>query len=115
VLPRSREDVIAAVELASKYGVPVLPRGGGTSLAGQTVGRAIILDMSKYMNRVLEVNTEEQWARVQPGIVLEQLNHEIRHGAVLHAGPGHVQPLQRGRRNWEQLLRLPLGRLRQDH
>ena len=78
VLPRSREDVIAAVELASRYGVPVLPRGGGTSLAGQTVGRAIILDMSKYMNRVLEVNTEEQWARVQPGIVLEQLNHEIR-------------------------------------
>ena len=78
VLPRSREDVIAAVELASKYGVPVLPRGGGTSLAGQTVGRAIILDMSKYMHRVLEVNTEEQWARVQPGIVLEQLNHEIR-------------------------------------
>ena len=78
VLPRSREDVIAAVELASRYGVPVLPRGGGTSLAGQTVGRAIILDMSKYMNRVLEVNTEERWARVQPGIVLEQLNHEIR-------------------------------------
>ena len=78
ILPRSREDVIAAVELASRYGVPVLPRGGGTSLAGQTVGHALILDMSKYMNRVLEVNTEERWARVQPGIVLEQLNHEIR-------------------------------------
>ena len=78
VLPRSREDVISAVELAYKYGVPVLPRGGGTSLAGQTVGRAIIMDMSKYMNRVLEVNTEERWARVQPGIVLERLNHEIR-------------------------------------
>ena len=78
VIPRSREDVIAAVELSSRYGVPVLPRGGGTSLAGQTVGHAIILDMSKYMNRVLEVNTEERWARVQPGIVLEHLNHEIR-------------------------------------
>ena len=78
VIPRSREDVIAAVELAHRYGVPILPRGGGTSLAGQTVGRAIILDMSKYMNKVLEVNTEEQWARVQPGIVLEELNHQVR-------------------------------------
>ena len=78
VLPRSRDDVIAAVELAYRHGVPVLPRGGGTSLAGQTVGRAIVMDMSKYMNNVLEVSTEERWARVQPGIVLEQLNHELR-------------------------------------
>jgi FAD/FMN-containing dehydrogenase/Fe-S oxidoreductase len=78
VLPRNKEDVIATVELAHKYGIPILPRGGGTSLAGQTVGRAIVVDMSKYMNNVLEVNTEEQWARVQPGIVLEQLNHQIR-------------------------------------
>ncbi len=78
VIPRSRDDVIAAVELAHRYGVPILPRGGGTSLAGQTVGRAIVLDMSKYMNKVLEVNTEEQWARVQPGIVLEELNHQVR-------------------------------------
>ena len=46
VLPRSKEDVIATVELARRYGVPILPRGGGTSLAGQTVGRAIIIDMS---------------------------------------------------------------------
>jgi len=78
VLPRNKEDVIATIELAHKYGIPILPRGGGTSLAGQTVGRAIVVDMSKYMNNVLEVNTEEQWARVQPGIVLEQLNHQIR-------------------------------------
>jgi FAD/FMN-containing dehydrogenase/Fe-S oxidoreductase len=77
VLPRNKEDVIATVELAHRYGVPILPRGGGTSLAGQTVGRAVIIDMSKYMNKVLEVNTEEQWARVQPGIVLEHLNHQI--------------------------------------
>ena len=78
VLPRSKEDVIATVELARQYGVPILPRGGGTSLAGQTVGRAIVIDMSKYMNNVLEVNTDERWARVQPGIVLEELNHRIR-------------------------------------
>jgi len=78
VLPRNKEDVIATVELAHRYGVPILPRGGGTSLAGQTVGRAIVIDMSKYMNDLLEVNTEERWARVQPGIVPEQLNHRIR-------------------------------------
>ncbi len=78
VLPRSKEDVIATVELARRYGAPILPRGGGTSLAGQTVGRAIIIDMSKYMNNILEVNAEEHWARVQPGIVLEELNHRIR-------------------------------------
>ena len=78
VTPRSKEDVIATVELARQYGVPILPRGGGTSLAGQTVGKAIVIDMSKYMNNVLEVNAEERWARVQPGIVLEELNHRIR-------------------------------------
>ncbi|MBI4282435.1 MAG: anaerobic glycerol-3-phosphate dehydrogenase subunit C [Chloroflexi bacterium] len=78
VIPRSKEDVIATVELAHRYGVPILPRGGGTSLAGQTVGRAIIMDMSKYMNNLLEVNTEEKWARVQPGIVLDVLNHRLR-------------------------------------
>ena len=85
VLPRNKEDVIATVDLAHRYGVPILPRGGGTSLAGQTVGRAIVMDMSKYMNNVLEVNTEEQWARVQPGIVLEQLNHQIRDTGLFFA------------------------------
>ncbi|MBI2855546.1 MAG: anaerobic glycerol-3-phosphate dehydrogenase subunit C [Chloroflexi bacterium] len=78
VIPLDKEDVIATVELAHRNGVPVLPRGGGTSLAGQTVGRAIVMDMSKYMNRLLEVNAEEYWARVQPGIVLDGLNHLLR-------------------------------------
>ncbi|MBS1251967.1 MAG: hypothetical protein MAG451_01001 [Anaerolineales bacterium] len=77
VLPRGTEDVIATLEVASRHGVPVLPRGGGTSLAGQTVGHAIHIDMSKYMNRVLEVNAEEGWVRVQPGVVLEHLNRHV--------------------------------------
>ncbi|MCI0440862.1 MAG: anaerobic glycerol-3-phosphate dehydrogenase subunit C [Chloroflexi bacterium] len=77
VLPKSAEDVIAVVETANRHGVPVLPRGGGTSLAGQTVGRAIVMDFSKHMRSVVEVNAEEGWARVQPGIVLDQLNREI--------------------------------------
>ncbi|MFH1559810.1 MAG: anaerobic glycerol-3-phosphate dehydrogenase subunit C [Chloroflexota bacterium] len=78
VIPRNKEDVIATVEMAHRYGVPILPRGGGTSLGGQTVGRAIVIDLSKYMNSLLEVNTEERWARVQPGIVLDELNHLLR-------------------------------------
>ena len=77
VIPRTAEDVQAVVEIARDNNVPVLPRGGGTSLAGQTVNHAIVLDFSKYLNQVLEVNQEESWARVQPGIVLDQLNRQM--------------------------------------
>ena len=77
VVPRDDEDVRATVEVAARHGVPLLPRGGGTSLAGQTVARAIVIDFSKYMNRILEVNVEERWARVQPGVVRDQLNRAL--------------------------------------
>lgn len=77
VLPRTADDVRAAVELAARHGVPLLPRGGGTSLAGQTVGRALIVDVSKYLTRVLEVDLEESWARVEPGVVRDQLNAQL--------------------------------------
>ncbi|MBI3667450.1 MAG: FAD-binding protein [Acidobacteria bacterium] len=81
VIPRSREDVVAAVRVAARRGVPILPRGGGTSLSGQTVGHAIHIDFSKYMNRVLELCVEEQWVRVQPGVVQDELNAFLRpHG-----------------------------------
>lgn len=86
VLPCSVDDVIATLEVAYRYGVPVLPRGGGSSLAGQAVGHAIHIDMSKYLHRILEVNPEERWVRVQPGVVLDQLNqHVARFG--LQYGP----------------------------
>jgi FAD/FMN-containing dehydrogenase/Fe-S oxidoreductase len=78
VLPRTHEDVFATMEIARDFKVPVLPRGAGTSLAGQTVGDAVVIDMSKYLNRVLEVNTEERWALVEPGVVQEQLNLHLR-------------------------------------
>ena len=74
VVPRDEEDLQASMELARKYLVPVLPRGGGTSLAGQAVGRALVLDCSTHLNRVLELNLEEEWVRVQPGVVQDQLN-----------------------------------------
>src|SRR5262252_11027471 len=59
VIPRTHEDVFAAMEITRDFNVPVLGRGGGTSLAGQTVGEAVVFDMSKYLNSVLEVNREE--------------------------------------------------------
>ena len=78
VLPRSTADVQAVLELANRYNVPVLPRGGGTSLIGQTVNHAVVLDFSKYMNQVLEVNREELWCRVQPGVIQDELNAHVR-------------------------------------
>ncbi len=78
VLPRTHEDVFATMEITRDFKVPVLSRGGGTSLAGQTVGHAVVMDMSKYLNRVLHVNTEEKWALVEPGVVQEHLNLHVR-------------------------------------
>ena len=85
VIPRTAEDVIAVVETANRYGVSVLPRGGGTSLGGQTVGHSIVMDFSKYMNSIIEVNEEEQWVRTQPGIVLDVMNHRLRDKGLLFA------------------------------
>jgi FAD/FMN-containing dehydrogenase/Fe-S oxidoreductase len=78
VLPRTHDDVFATMEVTRDFNVPLLPRGAGTSLAGQTVGEAVVMDMSKYLHRVLEVNTEERWALVEPGVVQEQLNLHLR-------------------------------------
>src|SRR5262247_3579770 len=86
VIPRHAGDVQAAIEVANHLGAPLLPRGGGTSLTGQTVNRALVLDFSRYMNQVLEVNEEELWARVQPGLVQDELNHHAR-GQGLLFGP----------------------------
>ncbi len=78
VLPRDLDDVYAAVETAVDFGVPVLARGGGSSLAGQAVGRALIIDFSRHLDRILEVNSEEAWVRVQPGVVCDQLNAALK-------------------------------------
>jgi len=86
VVPRHKGDVQAVIEVANKLNVSVLPRGGGTSLAGQTVGHSIVLDFSKYMQNVLEVNREELWCRVQPGLVQDELNAHVR-GMGLQFGP----------------------------
>ena len=77
VIPRNEEDVQAVVEIARDNRVPVLPRAGGTGLAGQSVNHAIVMDFSKYLNQVVELNREENWVKVQPGIVLDQLNRYL--------------------------------------
>jgi FAD/FMN-containing dehydrogenase/Fe-S oxidoreductase len=75
VVPRDDADVIATVAACRKYGAPVLARGAGTSLAGQCCNVAVILDFTKYMNNILEMNIEQGFARVQPGVVLDTLRN----------------------------------------
>src|SRR3989304_5895272 len=86
VVPRHKGDVQTVIEVANRLNVSVLARGGGTSLAGQTVGHSIVLDFSKYMKNVFEVNKEELWCRVQPGVVQDELNAHVR-AMVLQFGP----------------------------
>lgn len=76
--PRHTDHIQAAVELAARHKVPVLMRGAGTGLAGQTVNRALVIDTSRHLSNVLEVNREERWARVQPGLVLDHLNAHLK-------------------------------------
>ena len=75
VVPRGDEDVYAAIDLCRKYGAPLLPRGAGTSLAGQCCNVAVVLDFSKYMNRILELDPASRAARIQPGVVCDTLRN----------------------------------------
>ena len=78
VFPRTPADAAAGIEVARAHGVPVLPRGGGTSLAGQGVNHAVVLDFTRHMNAVLEIDDARSIARVQPGLVLSELNKAAR-------------------------------------
>jgi len=84
--PMDEHDLKLLIAFASKMKVPLIPRTAGTSLAGQVVGKGIVADVSKYMTRVLELNIEEHWVKVQPGVVLDELNKMLEpHG--LFFGP----------------------------
>jgi len=74
VVVQSREDILRTIAIARRHGQSITVRGGGTSQAGQAIGHGLQLDVGKRFNRVLEVNIEEHWARVEPGIVLDELN-----------------------------------------
>jgi FAD/FMN-containing dehydrogenase/Fe-S oxidoreductase len=86
IVVRDKDDVVQAIRTAAKYGVSILPRGGGTSLAGQAVGQSLVIDCSKFMNRILELNAGERWVRVEPGLVRDELNQQIKHTG-LHFAP----------------------------
>ncbi len=78
VVPRTEEDALAALAIATEEGVPVLARGGGTSQCGQTVGAALVIDVSKHLNQVVAFDKEARTAAVQPGVVLDQLNAYLK-------------------------------------
>ncbi|HTM49298.1 MAG TPA: FAD-linked oxidase C-terminal domain-containing protein [Bryobacteraceae bacterium] len=77
VVPKNREDIVRALEICRRHGCPITMRGGGTSQGGQSVGHGLQIDTSKYYNRVLEINEQERWVRVEPGIVLDELNARL--------------------------------------
>jgi len=76
-IPKHRQDVVRCLEICHRLRCPVTLRGGGTAQAGQAIGEGLQIDVSKHYNRVLEVNTEECWVRVEPGIVLDELNAKL--------------------------------------
>lgn len=77
-LPMHAEDIRKLVAFANENGTSLIPRAAGTSLAGQCVGNGIVVDVSKYMNRILEINAEEGWVRVEPGVIRDELNHVLK-------------------------------------
>ena len=80
-VPETAEDIVAALAIARETGVPVLPRGGGTSQCGQTVGAALVIDTSKHFRKVLDLNVAERRVTVEPGLVLDHLNAQLKpHG-----------------------------------
>ena len=88
VLPRSAEDIVATLAACRAHGAPILARGGGTSLCGQTVNVAVVIDASKYLDRVLELDPASRTARVEPGVVCDALRGAAeRHGLTFGPDP----------------------------
>ncbi len=88
VIPRTRDDVQAVMEIAARHKAPVLARGGGSSLAGQAVGAAVVVDFSKYLRHVVEINADERWVRAEPGVVCDALNAALKpHGLMFAPDP----------------------------
>jgi len=88
VIPRDRADVIATVAACRKFGAPITCRGGGTSLAGQCCNVAVVIDFTKHLNRVIEIDADRKLVRVEPGIVLDELQKRVRkHGLIFGPDP----------------------------
>jgi FAD/FMN-containing dehydrogenase/Fe-S oxidoreductase len=92
VLPKTQEDLHCTVELAAKYQIPILPRGSGSSLAGQAVGHALIIDCSRYLDNIIEINPEARTATVEPGVILAALNRAAaKHGLQFGPDPASAE------------------------
>ena len=82
-IPKNENDIIALIHFATQHKTTLIPRAAGTSLAGQVVGNGIVVDISRYFNQVLEINVQDQWVRVQPGVIRDDLNAFLRpHGLM---------------------------------
>ena len=77
VIPKTREDIVRIVKICGQHRCPITMRGGGTAQGGQSIGAGLLVDTSKHFNRLLEVNPGERWVRVEPGIVLDELNAQL--------------------------------------
>lgn len=77
-IPANTSDIVKLIQFATQNKTTLIPRAAGTSLAGQVVGNGVVVDISKYFTRVLEVNKEEKWVRVQPGVIRDDLNHYLK-------------------------------------
>jgi len=92
VFPRSLDELSAVVEIAVKYQVPILPRGSGSSLAGQAIGDALVIDCSRYLNKQIEINPEERTATVEPGVIMAEVNQQAgRHGLQFGPDPASAE------------------------
>ncbi len=92
VLPRTQDDLQSVVELATKYRVPILPRGSGSSLAGQAVGEALILDCSRWLDAIINIDPDSKTATVEPGVVLSDLNRAAaKYGLMFGPDPASAE------------------------
>ena len=98
ILPKTEKDIIQTIAICRKYNAPVLSRGGGTSLAGQCCNVAVMMDMSKYYNRILNIDKEKKLVTVQPGIVLDEMRNttEQKAGSDLWSRSCNPHPLHIG-------------------
>ena len=91
-IPKTQDDLQAVIELAAKYNIPILPRGAGTSLAGQAIGEALILDCSRWLDAIVEVNPEQHYAVVEPGVILSHLNQSVsKYGLMFGPDPASAE------------------------
>ncbi|MBK8783073.1 MAG: FAD-binding protein [Anaerolineales bacterium] len=91
-IPKTQDDLQSAVELAAKHQIPILPRGSGSSLGGQAIGEALILDCSRYLDSIIEIDPESHSAIVEPGVILASLNrHAAKHGLMFGPDPASAE------------------------